>query len=205
MSVPKNTPREIDVGWKWVSKQSRCIKERSTNDDDVAIASHCPLTDARERRRLTKIPRSAFVEGKKIIWWLRNFAKTKKEGGGRGQIGRMDKSLALMRANPNEIEMGSKNKRSVTKQTPPKKKITGKRKSLGTGENISKSIINLWTADNYCVLLLYTYTEIRAVWQYNYELGVYTSGCIIPVLLPPAGPGLLIYYSPTIPGEPKKN
>lgn len=26
------------------------------------------------------------------------------------------------------------------------------------------------------LLLLYTYTEIRAVWQYNYELGVYTSG-----------------------------
>lgn len=81
----RKTPHEkIDVGWKWVSKQSRCIKERSTNDDDddndVAIASHCSLTDAGERRRLTKIPRSAFVEGekKKIIWWLRNFAKTKK-------------------------------------------------------------------------------------------------------------------------------
>jgi hypothetical protein len=52
---------------------------------------------------------------------LRNFAKTKKEGG-RGQIGRMDKSLALMRANPNEIEMGSPPQKKKRDQTNPKNK-----------------------------------------------------------------------------------
>jgi hypothetical protein len=46
----------------------------------------------------------------------------------------MDKSLALMRANPNEIEMGSPPQKKKRDQTnPPKKKNNWEKKKSGNG------------------------------------------------------------------------